>query len=308
MNESIIKPLLDKGTFPVLFSGLILILSGIFVITQSGTGYFLPHDVNYLGLTAQELSQYKDGLITKFMFHDRVAYGGSIISVGIIYMWLGYYPLKNGAKWAWWLLLGSATIGFGSYLSYLGRGYLDTWHGISTLLLFPVFIIGLIKSKNNIRVGSIDYSYKLKVNSIAEVGHFFLLLTSIGILLAGLTILSLGSTLVFVPTDLEFMNINICGLNNISPKLIPLIAHDRANFGGGLATTGLMLTVIIMKQPLNKNLWECLLLSMGIGFIFAIGIHFVVGYYSFKHLLPAYIGYIFYIIGITLSTSKIKSI
>jgi len=304
MNESLFKPLLEKGIFPIIFSGLVLILSGIFVITQSGTGFFLPHDVNYLGLTAKELSQYNNGFITKFMFHDRVAYGGSIISVGIIYMWLAYYPLQAGQKWAWKLLLCSAIIGFGSYLSYLGRGYLDTWHGISTLLLLPIFVIGIIKSKNNQLVHSLKYRYQIDFKSSVGIGHFLLFVTALGIFLAGLTILTLGSTLVFVPTDLEYMNINICGLNNITTKLVPLIAHDRANFGGGLATTGLMLTVIIFRHPLNKNLWECLLLSMGIGFFFAIGIHFVVGYTSFEHLLPAYIGYILFIIGIFLSRSK----
>ncbi|MCH2046841.1 MAG: hypothetical protein MK212_22185, partial [Saprospiraceae bacterium] len=232
-SESILTPLTKQGVFPIIFTGLILILSGIFVITQSITGYFLPHDVNYLGLTAQELGVYNNGKIALFMFHDRVAYGGSIISVGILYMWLAFYPLREGHKWAWQLLLLSGVLGFGSFMSYLGKGYLDTWYGLAAMLLLPIYILGLVRSFSHCKKDTINntlFRFSLK----GDVGKSMISIISISILLAGLVILFLGSTVVFVPTDLAFMEIDLCGLNNISERLVPLIAHDRANFGGGL--------------------------------------------------------------------------
>jgi hypothetical protein len=43
-----------------------------------------------------------------------------------------------------------------------------------------------------------------------------------------------GSTRVFVAEDLEFMGLTRGALDAINPRLVPLIAHDRAGFGGGL--------------------------------------------------------------------------
>jgi dihydroorotate dehydrogenase len=42
-----------------------------------------------------------------------------------------------------------------------------------------------------------------------------------------------GMTRVFVPQDLAFMGLSAERLRALSPTLVPLIAHDRAGFGGG---------------------------------------------------------------------------
>ena len=52
-------------------------------------------------------------------------------------------PARRGEAWAWWTWLISGTVGFLSFLSYLGYGYLDTWHGVGTLLILPVFVVGM---------------------------------------------------------------------------------------------------------------------------------------------------------------------
>ncbi len=77
------------------------------------------------------------------MIHDRVAFGGTLIALSILYLWLIHFPLRAHLPWAWWTLLFSNIAGFLSFLSYLGFGYLDTWHGVATLLLLPCFAIGL---------------------------------------------------------------------------------------------------------------------------------------------------------------------
>ena len=44
---------------------------------------------------------------------------------------------------------------------------------------------------------------------------------------AGLIISGVGCTVVFVPEDLEFMNLCASDLSDANPRLIPLIAHDQ---------------------------------------------------------------------------------
>jgi len=71
------------------------------------------------------------------MIHDRATFGGVLIAIGTLYLWLAEFPFRRGDAWAWWTLLLSGFVGFLSFLGYLGYGYLDSWHGIATLLLLP---------------------------------------------------------------------------------------------------------------------------------------------------------------------------
>lgn len=301
-KRTLLEAVLGDGRFLLLFTGLMLLLSGLFVIVQSMTGHFLPHDVSYLGLDALGLSAYNGGTITKFMFHDRVSFGGSIMAVGLLYMWLSEFPLKQGKPWSWYLFLFSGIIGFGSFLTYLGYGYFDSWHGIATALLLPFFVTGLIKSYHLIHRDSIEgVSEKFDFRSRYGLGRLFLYFSSLGIFLAGTTIMVVGMSTVFVPQDLEYMNITVCGIEDINKNLKPLIAHDRAAFGGGLSTIGVLFFFIIRKSEPSVNLWQIIALSMGTGFSTAIGVHFIIGYTDFIHLLPAYFGAITSAIGLILT-------
>lgn len=160
-QEGIFKSFVKNGIGPFCLIGIILIFVGIVLIIQSYTGKFLPHDVEALEMTADRLYSFKNGRIVKFMFHDRISYGGSLISVGILYLWLTLFPLRKKEKWAWYVLLLSGIYGFGSFLTYLGYEYYDSWHGVGTILLIPVFIIGLIYSYQNKKI-NIKYYWNMK--------------------------------------------------------------------------------------------------------------------------------------------------
>ena len=311
-RRTLLEALLGDGRFLLIFTAIILILSGLFVIVQSVTGHFLPHDISYLGMDANQLSAFNSGTMTRFMFHDRVSFGGSIIAVGLLYMWLAEFPLRNKEAWAWYLFLFSGLIGFGSFLTYLGYGYLDTWHGVATLLLLPFFVAGLIRSYSIIiRNGNIRGVFlakeRIDFKSLYGVGKIFLMFSALGMFLAGVTIMIVGMTTIFVPQDLEYMNITVCGIEKINSNLKPLIAHDRAAFGGGLATIGLLYFFIIRRSPPSINLWQILTLSMLVGFSTAIGVHFLIGYTTTSHLLPAYFGIATSVVGLILTYSEMKS-
>jgi hypothetical protein len=98
------------------------------------------------GLAAEDLCAIAECLIVHFMMHDRVAFGGALMAVGVLYFWLAEFPLRARQAWAWWTLLVSGLIGFGSFLAYVGYGYLDSWHGIATLALLPVFVGGMART------------------------------------------------------------------------------------------------------------------------------------------------------------------
>lgn len=312
-RRTLSEALLSDGTFLLIFTGIILVLSGLFVIVQSVTGHFLPHDVLYLELDASQLSAFNDGTITKFMFHDRISFGGSIIAVGLLYMWLAEFPLKKKEVWSWYLFLFSGLIGFGSFFTYLGYGYLDSWHGVATLALMPFFVAGMIRSYSLVKDnGSIRHLVmsreRLCLRSRYGIGRMLLLFSAVGIFLAGMTIMIVGMTTIFVPQDLEYMDITVCGLDKINSNLKPLIAHDRAAFGGGLATIGLLYFFIIRCSDAMISLWQILAVSLAVGFSTAIGVHYFIGYTSVTHLLPAYCGVMTSVVGLVMTYPGMRGV
>jgi hypothetical protein len=288
----------DRGFFETLITGRSLLIltaltlmgCGAFALFQAATGEFLPHDVAFLGLTAQQLCTLRGCRVVHFMMHDRVSFGGVLLAIGVMYLWLTEFPLKRGESWAWWALVASGGAGFLSFLAYLGYGYLDTWHGVATLALAPLFLGGIIATR------------KLRRERVAPAamtfGRLLLLASTAGIIAAGLTIMTVGMTAVFVPTDLEFMGITVRELRAFNAHLVPLIAHDRAGFGGALISCGLAMFFAVRYGRASRNLWQALALAGVFGFACAIGIHPIIGYTNLMHLLPAIAGCIVFTIGL----------
>jgi hypothetical protein len=69
-------------------------------------------------MSPTDLCQINECRIVHFMIHDRVSFGGSLITIAILYLWLAEFPLREGEPWAWWTLLVSGIVGFGSFLAY----------------------------------------------------------------------------------------------------------------------------------------------------------------------------------------------
>jgi hypothetical protein len=291
------------------FTGVFLLLSGAFAIFLATQRHFLPHDTAYLGMDAKELCQFYDCRIVKFMFHDRVAFGGSLIAIGILYLWLVADPLRNGERWAWNTIATSGAMGFMSFLAYLGYGYLDTWHGIATLALLPFFLIGLGRTR---RLASKPSARSRALSGEAHpqlrLGRWLLLATAAGVVAAGATSLVVGMNTVFVPQDLHFMHVDPEALQNISPRLIPLIAHDRAGFGGGLVATGIIIAFCGWYAPGGRAFRQAIAASGLAGFGCAIGVHFVEGYVDWGHLAPAIIGAIAFLLAAGLETSGVREL
>jgi hypothetical protein len=278
---------------------------GGFALVQSATGLFLPHDLRYLRMTVPELCGLGGGRVARFMFHDRVSFGGALIAIGFLYRWLEQFPLKAGQKWVWWAFLLSGVTGFGNFLSCLGYGYVDAWHCLATLVLLPIYIGGLALSRCALwekaagqlqRPGPGNQFWKTRLG----LGRLLLLATAVGLCLAGTTILLIGMTRVFVPQDVRYMGLGAGELPAMNRRLLPVIAHDRASFGGAIATCGVLLFCCIWFGKPTRYLWQSVLLALGTGFVVAIGVHPVIGYNDLSHLAPAYLGALLFAVGIAL--------
>src|SRR2546428_3855480 len=199
-TRGLLQALLGDGRPFLIFGGLCLVLSGCFALFLSATGHFLPHDVQFLGMTAERLCGIDNCRIVYFMFHDRVAFGGALVAIGSLYMWMAEFPLRHREAWAWWLFIVSGVSGFGSFLAYLGYGYLDTWHGIATLLLVPFFFIGLLRSRSFLdKPTGISSLFKsggrARWSSAFCVGRSLLLATAADMIAGGFTVMIFGMTL-----------------------------------------------------------------------------------------------------------------
>jgi hypothetical protein len=283
----------------LIVAAVFLLACGGFAILQAATGHLLPHDAVYLGMTASQLCALDSCRILHFMIHDRISFGGVLVAIGVLYLWLAMFPLRLRESWAWWAYTLSGSVGFLSFLAYLGYGYFDTWHAVATLLLLPLFGAGLIGTHG---LGRERVAHApLDLRSGSGVGRSLLLLSSVGISAAGMTILTVGMTSVFVPQDLLFMGLTRSAIAAMNPHLVPLIAHDRAGFGGALVSFGVVMFVCVRYARPSRALWRSLWVAGIAGFGTAVGVHPAIGYMSLTHVGPAVLGGIVFATGLALA-------
>ncbi len=307
--RSFLGAIIGDGRSLIILTALALAGFGAFAWFLSATGSFLPHDVEFLGMEPHQLCAINQCRIVHFMFHDRVAFGGVLVSIATLYTWLALFPLRHGEAWAWWTLVGTAIAGFTSFLAYLSYGYLDSWHGWATLAIFPLNFGGLWLTRRLVRGGTQirQPGWKpAKWRSRDGFARLCLLGTGAGMIGAGCVILTVGMTSVFVPQDLGFLEMTREQLDAINPRLIPLIAHDRAGFGGGLLTIGMLVFAVVWKGRPSLPLWEALLAAGTCGFVCAIGVHYPIGYLDLSHLAPAWAGFAVFITGMVMSRRRYR--
>ena len=290
---------LSRGSRWLKVEALALVAAGLFALYLSSIGRFLPHDVAFLGMTAEQICADRGCRIVHFMIHDRASFGGALVALGSLYYWLAAVPLRKRHAWAWWILLLSGLVGFSSFLAYLGYGYLDTWHGIATLTLLPCHVLGL-------RYAHSELAEPRGISTLSAIsldgrGRMLLMITAVGFFGAGLTICTIGMTAVFVPEDLAFMGVQPADLTALNPRLIPLIAHDRAGFGGVLCSLGVAMWGCVSYGPLSRGLWWILLSAGCAGFGSTFLVHWAIGYDDLFHLAPAVVGAAIFTLGMGLS-------
>ena len=100
-DRGLFQPLVGDGRPLLLTMAGGLVFAGGFALFLAATGEFLPHDIHYLGMTAGDLCRIAGCRIVDFMVHDRAAFGGTLLAMGVLYIWLTVFPLARGEQWAW---------------------------------------------------------------------------------------------------------------------------------------------------------------------------------------------------------------
>ncbi|RLS53776.1 MAG: hypothetical protein DWH91_13515 [Planctomycetota bacterium] len=251
----------------------------------------LPYDEDFVGMSRDQLCGVNPKLID-FMSHDRVTLAGAMISLGLCYGLLSVYGSRAGRHWAKVTIMASSFTGFFSFFAFLGYGYFDPFHAFVAAILFQFQLFGLAAPLSALRDRVPPTLREDQPWRTAQWGQLLLIIHAVALFVAGLVIVGIGSTSVFVREDLEFMNTTSAVLAEANPRIIPLVAHDRASFGGMLLGCGLatLLPVLWGFERGRPWLWWMLLASGVAGYGPAIGVHFAVGYTSSWHLAPAFGG------------------
>ena len=117
------------GWFWLTLLGIGLLVCGSAAWLIAAFRVVLPYDEVFAGLTLSQLNAFNPHLIP-FMAHDRVAFAGTLISIGALYVALAVCGVRAGQVWARRALIISSTVGFLTFLLFLGFGYLDPAHAL----------------------------------------------------------------------------------------------------------------------------------------------------------------------------------
>lgn len=282
--------------------GLGMMIGGVLALAIAATKVVLPYDEAYLGISATQLTAINSRLLA-FMAHDRVTLAGSMVAIGLLYVVLSVFGIRRGLHWARQAILVSAFTGFASFFLFLGFGYLDTFHAFVTAALLQLLLLGV-----HARLGVYTPATRPDLRGdrawrLSLWGQLLLVFHGFALLAAGAVISLIGVTQVFVHEDLMFMETTASALAAANPRLVPLVAHDRATLGGMLLAGGwvFLLPALWGYRRASSWLWWALLVAGSVAYTAGIVVHYAVGYLSFKHLLPAFGGYGLLLLGLMLS-------
>jgi|GEM_PF-163793 len=280
--------------------GIGMMAGGLIAWMIAVTTVLLPYDEQFLGMTWRQLRELHPHLL-HFMSHDRITLAGTMISIGILYYMLARHGMRHGQHWARTAVLVSCLIGFPSFFLYLGYGYFDPLHAGAAIVLLPMFALSMRRNPDRPSREPVNLRND-RLWRRAVWGQLCFVALGIALAVGGLTIAGVGITRVFVPSDLVYLSLTTEQLDAINPRLIPLIAHDRAGFGGALLADAavLLATALWGIQQGARWLWATLLLGGAPAFYAAISVHFSIGYVDTIHLLPAYFALFLYAAGLIL--------
>lgn len=279
-----------------------MVVGGLMALIIAATKVVLPYDESFLGTTRDLLPSINPHLLD-FMAHDRITLAGVMVAIGLLYIALSTYGIRQGLHWARQTVLISAFTGFASFFLFLGFGYLDPFHAFVTVALLQLMLLGL-----HSRLGS--YQPRVRPDArgssawrLSLWGQLLLVIHGFALLGAGVMISVIGVTDVFVHEDLEFMRTTADALAAANPRLVPLVAHDRATLGGMLLASGwvFLLPALWGFRRGSSWLWWATLAAGVIAYAAAIGVHYAVGYINVLHLFPAFGGFALMTTGLSLS-------
>jgi len=277
--------------FWTMLLGTGLFFGGVLAFLIATTRIVLPYDEAHSGLTRADLQAINPRLLD-FMQHDRITLAGTMLGLGIIYLALSWYGNREGHHWAYKTIISSAMVGFFSFFLFLGFGYFDPFHAFVTAIMFQFLAMAMHSELPPIINRPLPELTNDADWQRANWGQLLMVVHGIILIVAGVTISSFGVTTVFIADDLEFMQTNYEEICTSSPMLLPLVAHDRATFGGMTLSTGLavLMSGLWGFRRGNRWLWRALMAGGTLCYVMTLWIHWKVGYISILHLIPVFLG------------------
>jgi hypothetical protein len=279
-----------------------MLLGSLLALVFAATSVVLPYDEAFVGMARADLEAVNPRLLP-FMTHDRLTLAGTMVAIGVLYLGLSLYGVRRGLHWARQAIYYSAFTGFASFFLFLGFGYLDPFHAFVTVVLLQFLLLAV-----HCRLGRHTPTVAPDLRGDAAWrwglwGQLLLIIHGVALLGAGVAICTIGVTRVFVPEDLMFMRTTAEALRSANPRLVPLVAHDRATFGGMLLASGwvFLLPALWGFRRGSAWLWWSLLAGGLSAYAAAIGVHYAVGYTDLHHLIPAFAGLFLFVLGLGLS-------
>lgn len=282
-----------ESWFWAILLGLSLLGGGLLAMAVATTRVVLPYDEALTGLTRDQLDQINPRLLA-FMTHDRVTLAGTMLAVGLQYAALAYFGIRRGMHWAYLTVLTSALAGFFTFFSFLGFGYFDPFHAFVSAILLQLTLLAMHAHLPLAQPIAMPELHNDDAWRAHQWGQLLFVLHGVVLIGAGATISFVGMTQVFVPEDMEFMGTTVEALAGSHPQLTPLVAHDRATFGGMLISFGLVMLLASLWGFRRGQawLWWTLMIAGNIAYLSTLAVHLDVGYASHKHLIPVYGGLI----------------
>jgi dihydroorotate dehydrogenase len=281
-----------------------MLFGSVLTLLIAMTRIVLPYDEAFVGLSRDEMLALNPRLLD-FMAHDRVTLAGTMVSLGLLYLSLSLFAVRRGMHWAQQSIFWSAFIGFASFFGFLGFGYLDPFHAFVSACLLQFLLLGVHSKLGIYQTTVAPHLRETRAWRRSLWGQLLLILHSVALLAAGLLISFVGVTQVFVPEDLEFLQTTRDALQAANPRIVPLVAHDRATLGGMLLSCGLIFLLPALWGFRNGErwLWWTLLIAGIFPYASTIAVHGAVTYISLKHLLPAFAGLGLFLLSMALSYS-----
>jgi hypothetical protein len=293
--------------------GIGTIAAGLLGFAIAVTSVVLPYELRFVGLDHRGID-IVNSRVVPFMRHDRIVLAGTAIALGVIYTALAWKGMREQWGWSRYALLYAGVAEFSSMFLFMvfslvlnNVDYVDPTHVIVSATLFPLFILAMVRPFTSRVHPSLGLTHD-QVGKRDTWGQ--LLFVTLGTLLVGpgAIIWYIGITTVFVQSDLSFLDTSPDRLTAASARIVPLIAHDRAGFGGSLATNGIAVALVALwgYRRGARWIWWTLLVSGGLGFSCGLFAHVIVGYLEPGHLFPLYFSGMVFLAALWLSRPYLR--
>ncbi len=294
--DNVVEPVqwLKPWTWPAwvwaFWLGVAMVCGGLGATVIALGPVTLGYDEAFLGASLAELEAMNRRLVP-FIQHDRITMAGCMMAIG--FNDIGFaFAMRRGWRWARAGFAFAGAIGFPTFFLFLGYRFFDPLHFAVAVGFFPLYLGGVF-GRRLPPTWSARLDVDQRVRRRALEAQLMMVLLALGVLLSGFFIMSVGLRDVLIPSDRVYLgNDQQYFAAALDGRLLRFIAHDRAGFGGALASlgAGLLTTALWGWRAGEQSTWWMLLVASTAGFGAALAIHIAVGYVDFFHLVPVYVG------------------